>query len=93
MIAAVQVITAATEIVPANLYRLGLIIQNVSDADVFLKFDGSPTEVTADNGFRLGAGQTLTLTNDKRTWWSAVRAIHGASGNKELRVQEIEEVR
>lgn len=91
MISAVNVTNAASEVVPANANRQALIIQNVSDADVFLKLDGSATEVTPANGLKLAAGGLLTLTTDRARFINPVRAIHAGAGNKELRVQDIGE--
>jgi hypothetical protein len=68
-----------------------MVIQNDSDADIFLKFDGSDSLLTAANGLRLKAGSTITLDNLNMIVGKAnneVWAIHSSTGSKTLRIQE-----
>lgn len=89
-LSAVNCTTSASQLVAANSLRQLLVIQNVSDTDVFLKFDESATEVTTANGILLSsAGGKFTLSSGRNEHVYAVRGIHGGSGNKELRIQEI----
>jgi hypothetical protein len=85
---AYNVTTAETTVVAPGPYEF-IHIQNVSDTTVYLKYDGSATALTTANGFPLAANQTLMLNNDnqKQLFRRGVTAIHGASGNKEIRVQ------
>jgi hypothetical protein len=88
-ISAVNVTTAAAEIVAPKYSRKLLIIQNVSDADVFLKLDSSATEVTTGNGLKLAVGSApVVIASNPGEFTNAIRAIHGSSGNKEVRVTE-----
>lgn len=89
---AINVLNAVTDVAAAcdQPNRMAVVLQNDSDADVFLKFDTSTETLTVANGFRLGAGAhvilestpTLSLANN------AIQAIHAGSGNKVLRMQE-----
>lgn len=89
MISAVNCTTAATELIAAKWNRRMLIIQNVSDTDLYLKFDSSATEVTVANGMKLAAGSSpFIITCNPGEFANAVRGIHGGSGNKEIRVTE-----
>lgn len=89
MIAAVQCTATASELVAAKHGRRLLIIQNVSDTDLYLKMDSSATEVTAANGLKLAAGAApLIVTCNPGEFTNAVRGIHAGSGNKEIRVTE-----
>lgn len=70
--------------------RGAIVLQNDSDADMFLAFDGS-SGLTAANGLRLVAGGILSIENvsdqvNKAN--SAIYAIHAGSGSKTLRIQE-----
>ncbi len=88
-IAATNVTTSATEIVAANARRSLLIIQNVSDTDLFLKLDSSETEVTTANGLKMQVGDSpLIITCSWGEYGNAIRAIHGGSGNKVVRITE-----
>lgn len=89
MITSVSCTTSASELVAANASRKLLIIQNVSDTDVYLKLDASATEVTTSNGLRLAAGDPpFVITCERGEFVNAVRGIHGGSGSKDLRIQE-----
>lgn len=89
MISSVNCTTSASQIVAANANRKLLIIQNVSDTDVYLKFDASSDEVTVANGLRLAAGDPpFVVSCDRGEFVNAVRGIHGGTGNKDLRIQE-----
>lgn len=87
-LAAVNVTTSASELVSAKSRRL-LIIQNVSDTDIYLKLDSSATEVTTANGLKLAAGSApMIITCNPGEFANAVRGIHGGTGSKEIRVTE-----
>ncbi len=89
MISTVNCTASATELVAANAKRKLLILQNVSDTDMYLKLDASATEVTAANGLKLAVGDPpLVITCRQGDFVNAVRGIHAGSGNKDLRVQE-----
>jgi len=73
--AQVNVATTATQ-VRAAAVRQTIIIQNMSDTDMYLGDDNS---VTTGNGFKVGAnGGTITLDN----FTGDVYMIHGGAGNK-----------
>lgn len=89
MIASVNVTTTAAEVVAPFYARRLLVIQNVSDTTVYLKFDSSSDEVTTANGVKLLAGgEPFILTCEPGEFVNAVRAIHGGTGNKEIRIQQ-----
>jgi hypothetical protein len=70
--------------------RMGVILQNDSDVDMFLKFDSSSAVLTVDNGFRLAAGAHIILESTEMVSFAnnKIEAIHASTGNKVLRVQE-----
>lgn len=80
--------TAVTTVVAPGNYDF-LHIKNVSDTDVFLKYDGSQTTLTAANGMQLSPGETLALHSDgtRNPFRHGVQCIHNSTGSKELRVQ------
>lgn len=85
---AVNVTTTAAEIVaPGN--RDFVHIYNNSDEVIYLGYDGSPNALTTSNGFPLAVGGILTLNNDgyRNVFHKGVSAIHGGTGNKEVRIQ------
>ncbi len=90
----VNVTTAAAVLVPLNYSRKGLLIQNLSDTDVFLSPDPAVTAVAgAHSGIKLGAGEQLGLTGDAGVAVlsrCAISAIHAGSGNKEVRYVEFQ---
>lgn len=88
-LSAVNVTTSATTIAAANYGRRLLMIQNVSDTDIYLKLDSSATALTTSNGIKLPAGGTpLVITCKPGEFTNLVQGIHGGSGNKEVRVTE-----
>lgn len=90
MITTVNVAATAGEAVAANWKRKLLILQNLSDTDIYIKLDSSTDEVTVANGIKLAASSNpfVITTNGTGEQHAAVRAIHAGSGNKVLRVQE-----
>jgi hypothetical protein len=85
-----NVTTSATEIVPEG-WRPLLSIQNISDTDIYLKFDGSEVALTTSNGHKLAAGDTFWLNHDaRRDHVQAIEAIHGGVGSKEVRIQGVD---
>lgn len=83
-----NVTTSSTIIAAASGDRRFVHIQNVSDTDMYLAYDGAAAATTAA-GFLLAAGQTLMLNNDgmRDMFNRDVYAIHAGVGNKEVRVQ------
>lgn len=92
MITAFNATTSAAIAVPANIKRVALIFQNVSDTDIFVKFDNSTTVLTTANGFKLEPAGTLSFATKDTQCFDPVYVIHGGAGNKEIRVQEFERV-
>ena len=90
MITSVNVAATAGEAVAANWKRKILVLQNLSDTDIYIKLDSSTTEVTTANGIKLvTAGAPFVITTTKAgEQFAAVRAIHAGTGNKALRVTE-----
>lgn len=87
-LSAVNVTTTAAIVVPANINRRVLFIQNVADTDIYYKFDESATALTTANGAKLAAGAELLLTATPNEFRNPLWAIHGGVGSKELRIQE-----
>jgi hypothetical protein len=88
----IQVANTETLVLPGRIRHFAHI-QNDSDADIFLKYDGSPDTLTINNGIRLRPGQTLMLEErmadaSRWTYNNPIYAIHGSTGNKLLRIQE-----
>lgn len=84
---AVNVTTSAAVVVtngPCDFIH----ISNVSDTTVYVSYDG--TLVTLAAGIPIAAGGTLHLNNDgqKPIFIRGVSAIHGGSGDKEIRIQK-----
>ena len=88
----VNVTTDVTEVAPnaTKTERKWITIQNTSDADIAVCYDGPTTTLTVDNGVILKPGVILSLTSteDTEEGSNQVLAIHGSTGNKVLRVQE-----
>jgi hypothetical protein len=82
---AINVTTSPTLICPAG-YRGAHIIHNFSDEVIYLALDGDP-EVTTALGVPVAVGQTVF--HEPVTFGPsgppAIYAIHGGTGNKELR--------
>jgi hypothetical protein len=71
---------------PENLERKYLVIQNNSDAIVFLFFNGSSA---LNTGMSLSAGQTYEMSpRFGNLNISSINAIHGGTGNKNLLITE-----
>ncbi len=88
-LSAVNVATTVTTIAAANWNRRLLMIQNVSDTDIYLKMDSSATVLTTSNGIKLPAGGTpLVITCNPGEFDNKIEGIHGGAGNKEVRVTE-----
>lgn len=92
MISAANVTTSASVVVPANVKRVALLIQNTSDTPVYLKFDDSTTPLTTSNGFMLGVNETLQFSTRETVCFDDVYAIHGSTGTKVIRVQEFNRI-
>lgn len=88
-ISAVNVTTASTQIVAPLYKRKMLMIQNVSDTDIYLKLDDSATALTTANGIKLASNSSpMVITSQVGEFTHAVNAIHGGVGSKEVRLQE-----
>lgn len=88
MISAVSVTTSAAQVVASKGSRKWLIIQNVSDVDIFFKFDSSATALTSANGYKLAPGADVKWAGNTGDYINAIIAVHDGSGSKEIRVQE-----
>jgi hypothetical protein len=77
-------------VVPANVRRVGVLLQNTSDTAISIKMDDSDTALTADNGFVLLPNESLSFATKDHQCFAPIFAIHGGSGTKVLRVQEFE---
>lgn len=88
---ATNVTTTAAEIVPAG-NRDFVSIQNVSEEDIYLKFDGSAVALTTANGRLLSGGAEIFLENagPRQIYRHSVWAIHGGVGDKEVRIQGVD---
>lgn len=64
-----------------------LHIQNNGATDIFVKYDGSATALTAANGVKVAAGEWLVLNNDgtRKIFNKEVRGITSA-GSSDVRV-------
>lgn len=84
---AVNVTTTAALIVPVGTYDFTHIYNN-SDTTIYVAYDGATATVAA--GLPIAAGGYLELNNDgsKPIFTRGVSAIHGGSGNKEVRIQQ-----
>lgn len=86
----INVTTAATQVVPPGT-RSALILQNVSDTDIFFGFDSTVTATAgANSGIRLAAnGGSITITRLPEGGGGSasggVYAVHAGTGTKELR--------
>lgn len=88
----VDVTNTGVTLLAANASRKGLLIQNLSDQPIYLRFDGTtpssttsfildPAPVTGKSGGILG--------DDTIVGTGAIKAIHGSTGNKKVYVREI----
>jgi hypothetical protein len=86
---AIQIAATATKIAdPGN--RDFLHIYNISDEVIYVAYDGN-TAPTVAAGMPVLPGTMLALENlgPRAIYTRAVYAIHGAVGNREVRVQGI----
>jgi len=85
---AFNVTTTAQQVAAAG-NRDFVHLQNVSDTDIYVKYDGSAAALTTTNGLKIIPGGYLILNNDgsRNVFTQAVWAIHGGTGNKEVRIQ------
>ena len=89
----VNVLSTVTEVAPkANkVVRRWITLQNTSDVNIVMHFDDDhATVLTADNGFILKPGETLSLRSEEESEEGSnhITAIHASTGNKVLRIQE-----
>jgi hypothetical protein len=87
---AINITTSAT-LIAAGGNRDFLHIYNNSDVIIYIGYDGGGAAVTTSLGVPLPPNDTLQLNNDgfRNIFNDAVYAIHGGSGNKEVRVQGV----
>lgn len=89
MISKVSVTTTATLCLAAT-NKLWMILQNQSDTDIYLAFEGTSavtTDVGASPGIKLAAGASIAFTDDYHRGaplTDAIYAIHGSTGTKAL---------
>jgi hypothetical protein len=77
-----SVTTTASAAVPGRQGRNGLVLQNLSDTDLYV---APASDVSAANGYKLTAnGGSLNLTGGGGLV-GAFYAIHGGAGSKDLR--------
>ena len=86
-------VQTTTTLVSAAKVRHFIHVQNDSDTDIFLQYDGQPDTLSAVNGFRLQPGAVLMLEErmadaSPRAFNFVVNAIHAGTGSKVLRIQE-----
>ena len=82
----VSVAVTTTAVIAANASRTALLLQNISDTDIYLKFGASATVGT---GILLKAGQSYEMAaHYGNLYRGAINAIHGGSGTKTLLVTE-----
>jgi hypothetical protein len=93
MIAKIAVGTSPTLVRPTETRRL-LIIQNLSDTDVFIALEGSAgvtTDTGANPGLRLNANGGVFVGGEESHLpggaEQAIYAIHGGTGTKNISVQ------
>lgn len=84
---AIDVTTTAQQIVGPGFCNF-IHIYNNSDTTIYLSYDGATATVAA--GIPLAPEATLQLGNDgsKPIFDRGVSAIHGGTGNKEVRIQK-----
>jgi hypothetical protein len=87
---AVNVTTTSAMIVKGHSSRKFVHIRNVSDTDIYLAYDGEAAATVAE-GMLLKPDETLLLSNDNQggPYLYDVHAIHGDTGNKEVRIQGV----
>ena len=74
----------------AGVRRTFIWIQNQSDEAISIKFDGSAGDVTTADGFDLAVGSAIALEDPfgLGIYDVPITAVHGGTGNKEVRVME-----
>lgn len=85
-----NVTTASQLAIPAKPRNL-LIMQNVSDADIYFSFRPNVTAAAgANSGIKLAVNASITMTDteSKALNDQPVYAVHAGTGNKELRFLE-----
>ena len=93
MISAVTIAQGTTPVELTPAFNRCCHIQNLSDANVFIKFDDSVTAVTTANGIQIFPNMTYVLENRHTHWGqtykASVTAVHDGTGNKVVRVQAL----
>jgi hypothetical protein len=80
--------TTASEVLARDGNRVGYILQNLSDTDVYVDMENDGDTLTADTGVKVAAGGSL-IVDSKMFARRGIRAIHAGSGNKIVRAQEV----
>ena len=85
----ITITTSETIVLPANNRRRWIVLQNTSQGDIWVKVDSSTTPLTPNNGIKLAAGATLTLTDNGQAnpAINEIKAI-SASGSNTLNYSE-----
>jgi len=83
---AIQVQTTVTELAPAG-NRDFLHIFNNSDVVIYVSWDGTNSTVAGGWPLYPNGGFTLDNTGPRTIFNKRVTAIHGGSGDKEVRIQ------
>lgn len=82
----VSVAVTTTPVVAANDARTALLLQNISDTDMYLKLGAAAVVGT---GIKLTAGQSYEMAAQYGNLYrGAINAIHGGSSTKTLLVTE-----
>lgn len=97
--ASVDVTTSATLVIPASDDRRVLMIQNLSDTDIYIGFAAGVTVADgANSGIKIPAnGGNISMTDLPNRGHGlsrdindlAIYAVHGGSGTKKLRYIQI----
>lgn len=90
-----QAINVATGATPTQLAPGGnrrfIHVYNNSDTTIYIGYDGDNTTLSTANGYPLLPQGTLVLDNQGpvQIYRDAIYAVHGAAGNKEVRVMGV----
>lgn len=80
-----QATTAVTTVIPAGTGWTIAHFANVSDTTIYIQWSEESTALTTANGMPIAAGAMRSIIASDVPVRAAVQAIHGGSGNKELR--------
>lgn len=74
--------TTPAQVLPVNIQRIAVTIQNVGSVDVYL---GTDDTVSSSNGLLLKAGSYISDDSSIDAWWAVA-----ASGTADLRIVEVQ---